>query len=287
MFKVVEGSMSEYWIHLDGVHRLLEGLQAQGVRSVNMKRLIIISSFKFTLAKSTLLDLPPLPWYDTSGSSNSCPDDLAESSVLELTFGITQMLADIMRRMVLLSQHISYYASVSAPPPHSLATACSEILEVLENWSIDMEPLAELRTGTGRDVTLKLARCHILAYAHSLRVYYHSRICPCTPSKMASHVERVAQDLVELETLKVRTGYASAATICWPGFIASCEAEAGHPRDMWYWWWKGMLRYRTGNIARLWEVVKMAWDLRDKEGLTEVPAWMPVLRRTGIRILAV
>ena len=107
---------------------------------------------------------------------------------------------------------------------------------------------------------------------------------------MPDLVQRVAEFLTHIEYIKA-THMANVdakvtASVTWPGFIASCEAESGHSREMWCQWWETMLQYQIGNIAHLWVIVKDAWALRDA-GCREVPAWMAVLRRTGRRIIAV
>ncbi|MBE7181343.1 MAG: hypothetical protein INR71_09085, partial [Terriglobus roseus] len=160
-----------------------------------------------------------------------------------------------------------------------------------------------------------LADCHQLAFAHGLRVYYHTRIQPCPRAQMQTHVRRVGHYLLRLEELRQQqqnypkqnypnttSGRIGGASIMWPGFIAACEAddvndhhdddgedangERGGTRHLWRTWWSRMLAYRIGNIACLWDVVQAAWRARDA-GATESPAWMPVLRRSGRRVLAV
>lgn len=290
--------MSEYWIHLDGVESLARQLRDQAQGSPNLDRLITISSFLSTLADTTSIELPSIPWTEADLDHRSLQHS---SSVvgyrLEFAYGITPALAELMRRMVRLSQNISYYVSESAVFPPALISACNSLSDALSQWSIDSEPLVHLFTGPDtatstkarRDFTLQLATHHILAFAHALRVYYHTRILPCTPCEMTQFIDRVANHLTAIEEIKARAGYDSniAATITWPGFIASCEAARGQSRDVWYRWWASMLKYRIGNMAQLWEIVQEAWALRDNEGVTEVPAWMPVLRRSGKRILAV
>lgn len=284
--------MSEYWIHLEGVNRFARQLRSEVEESSWIDRLIAISSFLSTLANTTSVNLPPIPWSDDSlvvpdlSYSNSLVTD-----GLEFAYGITPTLANLMRRVVVLSQHISYYVSNSTHLPPRLTSACMSFSKTLSQWSIDSEPLSNLLSGTEADidVALLLAKNHILAFAHALRVYYHTRILPCSPSDMQVYVARVASHLITIEEIKFRAGYDYniAATITWPGFIASCEAEKGPARDVWYRWWNGMIKYRIGNIAHLWKIVQEAWTLKDEEGSTELPAWMPVLRRSGKRILAV
>lgn len=279
--------MSEYWIHLEGVDRLSRQVQREAPRSAGIDRLITISSFLSTLAETTSTDLPSLPWSD--GGLNSGDQNSGIGYGLVLTYGITPSLVNLMQRTVALSQNISYYVSRSIALPPSLILAGVSLLKAISTWSMDTEPLSDLLSGNQTNLTLMLAEHHILAFAHGLRVYYHTRIFPCTPSEMTLHIERVASHLIEIEDIKAGAGFDSnfAATITWPGFIASCEAERGAQRDVWCRWWNAMVKYRIGNISQLWKVVQAAWALRDEQGLTEVPAWVPVLRRSGKRILAV
>lgn len=282
--------MSEYWIHLDGVDRVAKQLQKEAPRSLKIERLITISSFLSTVASTTSIDLPHVPWSDEQLDRPSLHYQNSDIRPgLEFTYGITPDLANFMHRTVSLSQNISYYVSKSLTFPRSLISASVHLAEDISQWSIDAEPVSSLLSGAETDITKLLAKHHILAFAHGLRVYYHTRILPCTPSEMTQHIQLVASHLIEIEEIKARAGFASnvAATITWPGFIASCEAEQGTQREIWYRWWNRMLKYRIGSISQLWAVVQEAWALRDKEGLTEVPAWVPVLRRSGKRILAV
>ncbi|KAJ4518996.1 hypothetical protein HRR83_003698 [Exophiala dermatitidis] len=289
---VVEGSMSEYWIHLDGVNRYARQLRSEVGESSGIDRLIAISSFLSTLANSTSVDLPPIPWSDDNLTmSDLSYSDSVVTDGLEFAYGITPTLANLMRRVVVLAQHISYYISNSLDLPPRLISACMSFSETLSQWSIESEPLSSMLTGTDADmnIALLLAKNHTLAFAHGLRVYYHTRILPCSPAEMQRYVDCVANHLTIIEEIKTAVGfdYNTAATITWPGFIASCEAGRGRPREVWYRWWEGMIKYRIGNIAHLWKIVQEAWRLKDEDGSTEVPAWMPVLRRSGKRILAV
>jgi hypothetical protein len=290
----MEGSMSEFWVHLQGVERLAKQLRHEGEVSPLIDRLITNSQFLCTVADTTSLDFSPLPWAE---ETPFLPDFEYNQSnggfILEVTYGITPTLLRLMRRSVNLSRNISFYVSNNENFPPAMVSACIALSEAIARWSIDSEPLSDLfssaNSGSGAEPALLMARKHVLAFAHCLRVYYHTRILPCTPHEMSHYVSLVADDLMAVEDIKTGAGYDSnvAATITWPGFIASCEAGKGPERDIWYRWWEGMLRYRIGNIAQLWKIVQEAWALRDDEGSTEVPGWVPVLRRSGKRVLAV
>ncbi|KIW10432.1 hypothetical protein PV08_11396 [Exophiala spinifera] len=317
---VMEGSMSEYWIHLGGMGPLARELLQREEHHATPKiaRLITMSTFLSTLASTTSLDLAELPWsaaeqhyyYDNDGDGDGDGDDTTEKRPydvscrdyygLEFAYGITPRLANLMHHVVTLGQHISYYVSRSDAFPPTLISACRRLSDDISSWSIESEAIDDVILPPGSSparsagtsslsFTAQLAKHHIFAFARGLRVYYHTRILPCRPSDMRLHIDRVAEHLVEIEELKLRAGYDHnlCATITWPGFIAACEAERGPSRDVWYRWWTGMLQYGIGNIAELWQVVQEAWELKDVHGVNEVPAWVPVLRKRGQRILAV
>lgn len=288
--KVMEGSMSEYWVHLGGINKVVRQLSSGTQDSRINLQLVTIASFLSTLAKTTSIDLPTLPWTGEQYSSRNRGSGIGYG--LEFTYGITPVLASYMERIVTLSQHISYYVTNNtlAVPP-SLISSCLSLSNELSEWSIESESLSTFFSGADTDtnITLLLAKHHIIAFADALRLYLHTRLLPCSPDEMELCVDRVASHLIEIEDLKAVAGHGfnATATIAWPGFIASCEANVGAPRQVWYRWWTYMLKYRIGNIDNLWKVVQEAWRLKDIEGFTEVPAWMPVLRCSRQHILAV
>lgn len=289
----MEGSMSEYWIHLDGLERLARQLRDDGKASPIIDRLIANSAFLSTVASTTSMDLPSIPWQDDNIDLGDLEDELSGvHHGLEVTYGITHSLARLMRQIVKRSQNISYYVSQDMALPETLVNACTNLSEAISHWSIESEPLSQLfllDSNPHSNTSLLLARNHLLAFAHGLRVYYHTRIFPCSEPEMSYYVDLVAQRLISIEEIKSEAQYDSnvAATITWPGFIASCEAKQGQEREVWSRWWNGMLRHRIGNIPHLWNIVQKAWALRDDEGSTEVPGWMPALRVTGKRVLAI
>lgn len=278
--------MSEYWVHLEGVNQIRRQWGNEQPSELSIRRLLTISSFLKVLSDTTSVDLSPIPWSENTVFYKLPSEFLDNSFGLEFTYGITPTLANYLYQTTILAQHTSYFVSKDLPIPLSLLSTCFRFSTMLSSWSLDAEDLSCI---SGADpTTLQLARIHILAFAQSLRIYYHTRVVPCTSSQLALYVEHTAQHLTEIESIKGRrVGLIadSAASITWSGFIASCEAELGH-RDIWHRWWVSMLRYRIGNIAHLWAVVQGSWALRDA-GLREVPAWMPLLRQTGQRVLAV
>jgi arginine metabolism regulation protein II len=282
---VVEGSMSEYRVHLDGVNRICHQLRDRDQSIKLDRRLATISSFLTVLSDTTSIDLLPIPWSTRSPFPDPRSNIFQDGCGLDITYGITATLANYLHQITVLSQHISYFISQGLSIHPTLLSTCYDFSKVLSSWSIDSENLSALPAA---NYNVFVVKTHILAFAQSLRIYFHTRVLPCTEAEMAIYVQRVADYLTEIEAVRAQqegTKPDLTASIMWPGFIASCEAEPD-ARDIWYQWWQGMLKYQIGNISKLWIVVKRAWALRD-EGLKEVPAWMPALRYTGTKILAV
>lgn len=282
---IMEGSMSEYRVHLDGANRICKQLRDTDQSIELDRRLVTIPSFLTVLSNTTSVDLLPIPW----STKNAFPDPRSnifnDGCGLEITYGITATLANYLNQITILSQHISYFLSQSLPIYPTLLSSCHDFSKTLSSWSLDSENLPSL---SADNCNVLLAKAHFLSFALSLRIYFYTRVLPCTEAEMALYVQNVAEYLTEIEAVKAQqegNKLGLTASIMWPGFIASCEAGPD-ARDVWHQWWEGMLKYPIGNISKLWMVVKEAWAMRDN-GLKEVPAWMPVLKRTGTKILAV
>lgn len=265
--------MTEYWLHLQGV----EGM----ARSLPDSRLHTVFSFLTTLSQTTSFDLPNIPWTRAEPSSNIPTNDYS----LEFTYGITSTLATFMRLISKLSQHVGYYTCAGLPLPVPLQVACADLSMQLDAWEIHSEPLTSMATSS--TTTKLLARHHINAFYFALKIYFTTRVALSSTISLAALSSTVAHHLLAIEDLKTSKRYGSrpTASVAWPGFIASCEAGPAD-RVVWQRWWETMMRYRIGNIARLWKVVQKSWQARDG-GDMETPAWMGVLRRNRTRILAV
>ncbi|KAL4901683.1 hypothetical protein BDW74DRAFT_170122 [Aspergillus multicolor] len=289
---LMEGSMSDFWIHLDGCEQLRALLPKQGTN-----QLLTICSFMSTLSKSTNPWLPPKPWQEHEDSSVGIaklletsffpPDD----SSLEFTYGITVTLASYMDLTICLSQHIRYYRIRDLSLPPSLEQAISTLYEALLTWSIAKEPLSSVTEGDTE--TFSLVRCHVLAFHAALVIYFYiitggggrsdSRSLMC-------HYNNVCvTNLISAEALKTacerQAGWNSMAPIVWPGFIAACEA-APEERVLWRTWWMDVQRYCIGSIAILWEVVQEVWDADENSFDLSEPKWRKVLRRNKRRVMS-
>ncbi|KAL4783740.1 fungal-specific transcription factor domain-containing protein [Aspergillus varians] len=296
---LMEGSMTDFWIHLDGCKKLQSVMEKdKTLQSPGTDQLLTICSFMRTLSRSTDPYLPPKRWSERPFISI---DSLLENSPfrtdnhsLEFTYGITATLASYMDLTILLSQHLAYYDTHNLPVPHSLNQAASILHQALTTWSITNEPLASVPDGDNE--TFSLVTCHILAFHASLVIYFTTLTNwphrhNSSPSPLHHYNRICVTNLLAAEALKSsygsRVGWNAMAPIVWPGFIAACEA-APDERPLWRTWWVGVQRYCIGSIAILWEVVQEVWDRGDPgdRGGGRGPQWMGVLRESGRRVMS-
>ncbi|KAI0159695.1 fungal-specific transcription factor domain-containing protein [Xylariaceae sp. FL1272] len=279
---ILDGSMSEFWIHLDAAKDLVEHLRRRDLLSPPAQHLVNISSFLRILSDSTHPHCELEPWPPSRGDENIF---LADGHTLEFTYGVTVTLADFIRRVCLFARHVAWYNFTNHPQPEEFRLACDGLLQAICDWQISDEPLHSFSDSD--DVTVLLVSKHLQAFATSIRIFYHTRVSACDNVTMQALVQVVALHLTEIEEIKEQTGYndIQSASIAWPGFIASCQTDRAH-RAIWTKWWSSMLTYNIGNINNLWSVVQDTWAIQD-EGAVGQPPWAAVLRRDHKRILAI
>lgn len=281
----MHGEMNELWTHLTASLRIGDVLRPYAERRPRSQSMIDVCTFIHIISESTNWDLTPTPWDCGSPASAEANCPFYNSSVLESTYGVTAALAALLSRITKVAQAMQFYGCHAGDPPQEFLSICNDLSTAIEALPA-MEPTTEMPRVSDEHTNILLNE-HTEAFALGMKVYYHSRVLPCTQDLMGELVQNVLQRLNTIEQRKQQSDsqYAKTATIVWPGFMAACEALPGQ-RDGWTWWWKSMQSYGIGNIERLWEVVQEVWDQRDK-GSTISPGWLPVLREKQKFILAI
>lgn len=281
---VMDGQMTEFWIHLDAAQALVTRLKDkhQAPPGSPAEHLINIYTFLRIMSDSTDVSTPLSPGSLQIGKSSAF---LRGAHSLEFTYGITARLADLLRRTSRLAQARRYYRGSNQPESTEFLSARDGLFRDLMDWDISQEALPSFPASD--DITTLLASTHIQAFAAGIRVYFHARVLPCDEAEMQSLVQSVASHLTSIETIKRRTGYDATPTaaISWPGFIASCQASPPN-RDVWSKWWIQMQDYHIGNLDTLWSVVQEIWSWQDP-GVHDDAPWTLILEHTGRRILAI
>ncbi|EAW11079.1 Zn(II)2Cys6 transcription factor [Aspergillus clavatus NRRL 1] len=286
---LMEGSMTEFWIHLEGCEKLRLSLQNSQLCSSRHDQLLTICSFMSTLSRSTNPYLEPKPWREHPSVSIDhllrISPFLPDNHSLEFTYGTTATLASYMSLAILLSQHLCYYEVHNLPLPPSLEEVCAALDRALLTWSISDEPLSSVPDGDYQ--TLSLVSCHILAFHAAVVIYFHTLTHVRSASVLRHYNKICVSNLLAAEALKSshgsQIGWNAMAPIVWPGFIAACEAEL-EERPLWRAWWIGVQRYCIGSIHTLWDVVQEVWQ--DENPYDRGPKWKAVLGRRGRRVMS-
>ncbi|KAE8350312.1 fungal-specific transcription factor domain-containing protein [Aspergillus coremiiformis] len=288
---LMEGGMTDFWIHLKGCDTLRLSMQSDRLRYPGDVQLLTNCSFMSLLSQSTNPYITPEPW---SGVQFVSIEDMLRISpfhpdnhTLEFTYGTTATLAGYMHLSVALCQHLHYYEIHQLRLPPSLEQACAALDRALTTWSIGDEPLSSVPDGDYE--TLSLITCHILAFHAALVIYFYSLTRRSPSASVLRHYGKICvSNLLAAEALKLshgsQGGWNTMAPIVWPGFIASCEAEP-EERPLWRAWWTGVQRYCIGSIRTLWEVVQEVWK-EERGPEHDGPRWIDVLRRRGRRVMS-
>ncbi|PLB46586.1 C6 zinc finger domain protein [Aspergillus steynii IBT 23096] len=284
---LMQGDMTEFWIHLSGCDRLLQSLNPGA--SPRDGQLRTICAFMNTLSRSTNPYPTPKPY--TMGQILSIKDLIQHSpfhqdnDCLEFIYGTTATLASYLHTAITLAENLSFHPQPSPPAP--LTQARETLKQAIHTWTITQEPLSS--TPRADHETRSLITCHILAFHAAVVIYYHVALDQCDDNDTLRYYKRACvSNLIAAEALKssssAQRGWSAMAPIVWPGFIAACEADPDE-RPLWRAWWTGVQRYCIGSIQTLWGVVQEVWWCRDA-GMHEVPGWKGVLRRRGKRVMS-
>lgn len=307
----MEGSTSEFFTHLQGCHLvrqlyLSNALKPDLYRS-RIRQLDTISFFLTTIAQTTSHHCPGQWHFPPYSSAASLFDTIFTSTdiCLEHTYGVTSSIATI---IYLINKFWHYANSASLPNQVfelELAGALSTLALKLKTWTSHSEPFKSISTD---DVaTLSLARHLATSFHCSAQIYFQScfKFNPSQSDRSLisslSNETLLALEQAELQKLSVLH---AGASICWPAFVAACEAPA-ELRSRWTKYWNSLMSYRLGNLQVAWEVVQETWrktdgevetsaiqlhtDMMGYEGTYRImePVWTSILRDRGITILAI
>ncbi|KAL4890660.1 fungal-specific transcription factor domain-containing protein [Aspergillus ambiguus] len=287
---LMEGGMTEFWIHLDGCEKLKASLRDPGMRSSRHTQLTSICSFMNMLSQSTApYTIPKLSFggSESLGELLKSSPFLPDNHTLEFTYGATATLASYLYLTISLSQSFAYFEVNDLPPPPNLQKTCTTLFNAISSWSICQETFASL-SETDYE-TRSLITCYATAFHAAAMIYFHTILrYPASHSNMKTYNQICVSNLLAAEALKLadhaKKSWNVMAPIVWPGFIAACEASASE-RFLWRKWWTVTQKYCIGSIETLWAVVQEVWKESD-EGAIEQPGWRDVLRRRGKRVMS-
>ena len=119
---------------------------------------------------------------------------------------------------------------------------------------------------------------HLAEAIHAaLMIFFYRRVRDMHSGAVQHWVKQTADHLLTVERLKAQCGDRSA-NLCWPGFIAGCEATGKQMRQQWSEWFERS--YRDSHI-RMFDVARAAmenvWRAKDTSGVCG-HSWSEALR---------
>ncbi|OKL61001.1 hypothetical protein UA08_03673 [Talaromyces atroroseus] len=311
---VMEGSMSEYYLHLEAFQHLdLLGTRSKTDAPGSTSRMYLQTAFylQLTLSETTNFHLPGIPWPPNTGISTELTNSLArnpaiDDHMLQHTYGLTHTLCSFIRAVTVLYRHRSYYLGLQQPLPVGLRKAVVTMETKIKTWEIgsEMNLLSiDDKSTTGVNM-MRIMNLHLSAFHNAIQIYFITHLSPSfnqsdpdNNTTAFSHdlpflVEQVAANLIEIEKMKREISALAnrqIAPIMWPGFIASCESRLEN-REVWLKWWGEMMDYHIGNVHLLWQTVQDVWRFRDEiqsrgQLVHDIPLWRAYLAKSVRNIL--
>jgi arginine metabolism regulation protein II len=119
---------------------------------------------------------------------------------------------------------------------------------------------------------------HLAEAIHAaLMIFFYRRVRDMHFGAVQHWVKQTADHLLTVERLKLECGDRSA-NLCWPGFIAGCEAAGAQIRQQWSQWFARS--YKDSHI-RMFDVARNAmeriWRAKDSSGACD-HSWSEALR---------
>lgn len=119
---------------------------------------------------------------------------------------------------------------------------------------------------------------HLAEAIHAaLMIFFYRRVRDMHSRAVQHWVKQTADHLLTVERLKLECGDRSA-NLCWPGFIAGCEATGAQTRQQWSQWFARSYkdsRIRMFDVARV--AMEQIWRTKDASGACG-HSWSEALR---------
>jgi arginine metabolism regulation protein II len=282
--KIMDGGMSDHWIHLEAGIKLQASRHYAMLVSHETCLLNNICKMLHLFGQTTLPHRTHKPWPGYDYVPRGADFYSLEPSI-EFLYGITISIAGAIFRIYRLSQYVACYRSQGQEYPESLLEACETLADDLGSYTITSELFSTIDSSEAEAYMVDIARAQAKAFHNAALIYYYRSIQECARSCLHQEQQAVLTAMNEAEDLKVSFGKHTSfpAPITWPAFVASCEA-VGEERHSWDKWWRRLEVYGMRNYHRQYATVRSIWG---KLGEDEIRDWREVLDTVGLRILPV
>lgn len=200
------------------------------------------------------------------------------SAIFEQIYSIPVSLFKLIAQATDVARGMEKLREYGFPSDNDVDFLYAEV-KTLENHICDWKNQYEEHGSVQTDSLPREALLYHLAEAihAALMIFFYRRVRDMHSGAVQHWVKQTADHLFSVEKLKLQCGDRSA-NLCWPGFIAGCEATGAQMRQQWSQWFTRS--YRDSHI-RMFDVARAAmekmWQAKDTSGACG-HSWSEALR---------
>ena len=209
------------------------------------------------------------------------PSSQGTASVFEQIYSVSETLFRLIGRVTSLASEVAHQDCSIDRQLHN-PKEVAELEDQICSWKNDLvgqEPHAATDSFAGKGVNV---RYHFQNAIHSaLLIYFYKCVRVIDTYAVQPYVEKTISHL-QLYTEAKRQSGDQSSSICWPGFVAACEALDQDLRERFSQWFidetaqTGIRMFATAGTA-----VKQVWDARDRSSNRNLP-WSKLLQKDNI-----
>jgi arginine metabolism regulation protein II len=204
------------------------------------------------------------------------PSSQGTVSIFEQVYSVSETLFRLIGRVTSFASEVGNHEGTINRPLHNLKEV-AELEDAICSWKNDFVGQEPVLASNGGNV-----RFHFQNAIHSaLLIYFYKCVRVVDTYVMQPHVEKTISHL-QLYTEAKRQSGDQSSSICWPGFVAACEALDRDLRQRFSQWFldetaqTGIRMFATAGAA-----VKQVWDARDRSNNRNLP-WSKILQSDDI-----
>lgn len=212
----------------------------------------------------------------STGIQSGCSID--SIAIFEQIYSVPVSLFKLIARATEVAREMEELRKCGLSPETDVDLLWSEV-KTLEQQICDWKnQYGEFGSNQGDSLPRESLLYHLAEAIHAaLMIFFYRRVRDMHSGAVQHWVKQTADHLLTVERLKLECGDRSA-NLCWPGFIAGCEATGAEIRRQWSQWFDRS--YKDSHI-RMFDVARVAmediWRTKDTSG-TCGHSWSEALR---------
>lgn len=225
--------------------------------------------------------LPPVVEVDDNDCDDSPTSQSSTVSIFEQVYSFSETLFRLIGRVTSLASEAGMHAGLVKNPLQT-SNEIAEVEDAICSWSNDCvaqesDPTISSPTRNRGDV-----RHHFQNAIHSaLLIYFYKCVRVIDTFVVQPHVEKTVLHL-QLYTEAKRQSGDHSSSICWPGFVAGCEAlDQDLRQELSQWFLDETAQSGIQMFTKAGTAVKQVWDARDQSNNRNLP-WSRILQNDNI-----